>query len=128
MSKSERTFHCLKHYMFECQCPACLEDWPLEHLIHDEIYRIPTFEQEVIYKVRFGDKKKAVSEIIEARRDVEREMSYNRFKEALKMQSNRRCKRKRRAATGCIVLLHAWRVYSVQKPELTASTKLFHQL
>ena len=83
MSKTERGFHTLKHYMFECQCAACSEDWPLEDGIHDEIYRIPTFEQEVIYKVRFGDKKEIVSQIIEARREVEKCMSYNRFREAL---------------------------------------------
>ena len=69
--------------MFECECPACKENWPLEDEIPDEVYRIPTFEQEVIYKVRHGDKKDIVKNIIELRREVEKSMSFNRFKEAL---------------------------------------------
>ena len=69
--------------MFECECPACKENWPLEDEIPDEVYRIPTFEQEVIYKIRHGDKKDIVKNIIELRREVEKSMSFNRFKEAL---------------------------------------------
>ena len=132
MSKSERAFHTLKHYMFECQCPACLEDWPLEDQIHDEIYRIPTFEQEVIYKVRFGDKKEAVKEIIEARRDVEKEMTYNRFKDALtsyqslseKLETHLRHPhafflQARSGITHCI-----WNLYCTQFPEKEISEEL----
>ena len=69
--------------MFECECAACKENWPLEEDIPDEIFRIPTFDQEVIYKVRHGDKKDIVKDIILMRREVEKSMSYNRFQEAL---------------------------------------------
>ena len=69
--------------MFECECAACKENWPLEADIPDEVFRIPTFEQEVIYKVRHGDKKDLVKNIIEMRREVEKSMSFNRFREAL---------------------------------------------
>ena len=69
--------------MFECECPACKENWPQEEDIPDEIYRIPTFEQEVIYKVRHGDKKDIVKDIILMRREVEKSMTFNRFQEAL---------------------------------------------
>ena len=69
--------------MFECECPACKGNWPLEDDVPDEIYRIPTFDQEVIYKIRHGDKKDIVKQIIEMRREVEKSMTYNRFKEAL---------------------------------------------
>lgn len=69
--------------MFECECPACRENWPLEDDIPDEIFRIPTFDQEVIYKVRHGDKKDIVKDIILMRREVEKSMTFNRFQEAL---------------------------------------------
>lgn len=69
--------------MFECECPACKESWPLEDDIPDEIFRIPTFDQEVIYKVRHGDKKDIVKDIILMRREVEKSMTFNRFQEAL---------------------------------------------
>ena len=69
--------------MFECECPACKENWPQEEDIPDEIYRIPTFDQEVIYKVRHGDKKDIVKDIILMRREVEKSMTFNRFQEAL---------------------------------------------
>lgn len=66
--------------MFECECEACGADWPLEDGIPDELYRIPTFEQEVIYKVRHGDKKDIVKEIILLRREVEKSMTFKRFR------------------------------------------------
>merc|ERR1719369_1226862 len=69
--------------MFECECQACKEKWPLEDEVPDELYRIPTFEQEKVYKVRHGDKKDIVKAIIELRREVEKSMSHKRFKEAI---------------------------------------------
>ena len=83
VSKNDRAYHTLKNYMFECECPACKENWPQEEDIPDEIYRIPTFEQEVIYKVRHGDKKDIVKDIILMRREVEKSMTFNRFQDAL---------------------------------------------
>ena len=111
--------------MFECECPACKENWPLEADIPDEIYRIPTFDQEVIYKVRHGDKKDIVKDIIEMRREVEKSMSYNRFREALvnyqclaeKLEDNLRHPHAyflqvRSGITHCI-----WNLYCTQFPQ-----------
>ena len=124
-AKNERAYHTLKNYMFECECPACKENWPLEADIPDEIYRIPTFDQEVIYKVRHGDKKDIVKDIIEMRREVEKSMSYNRFKEALvnyqclaeKLEDNLRHPHAyflqvRSGITHCI-----WNLYCTQFPQ-----------
>ena len=124
-AKNERAYHTLKNYMFECECPACTENWPLEADIPDEIYRIPTFDQEVIYKVRHGDKKDIVKDIIEMRREVEKSMSYNRFKEALvnyqclaeKLEDNLRHPHAyflqvRSGITHCI-----WNLYCTQFPQ-----------
>ena len=83
MAKNDRAYHTLKNYMFECECPACKENWPQEDEVPDEIFRIPTFEQEIIYKVRHGDKKDIVKDIILMRRNVEKSMTFNRFQEAL---------------------------------------------
>ena len=125
MTKTERAFHTLKHYMFECQCLACSEDWPLEDGIHDEIYRIPTFEQEKIYKVRFGDKKEVVSQIIEARREVEKCMSYNRFREALasyqtlclKLEENLRHPHAYFLQARSGIIHSVWNLYCTQFPQ-----------
>ena len=124
-AKNERAYHTLKNYMFECECPACKENWPLEADIPDEIYRIPTFDQEVIYKVRHGDKKDIVKDIIEMRREVEKSMSYNRFREALvnyqclaeKLEDNLRHPHAyflqvRSGITHCI-----WNLYCTQFPQ-----------
>ena len=124
-AKNERAYHTLKNYMFECECPACKENWPLEADIPDEIYRIPTFDQEIIYKVRHGDKKDIVKDIIEMRREVEKSMSYNRFKEALvnyqclaeKLEDNLRHPHAyflqvRSGITHCI-----WNLYCTQFPQ-----------
>merc|ERR1740137_284381 len=81
--KHHREYYTLKNYMFECECPACKENWPLEDDVPYELYRIPTFEQEKVYKVRHGDKKDLVGEVIVLRREVEKSMTHNRFSEAL---------------------------------------------
>ena len=111
--------------MFECECAACKENWPLEDEIPDEVFRIPTFEQEVIYKVRHGDKKDLVKNIIEMRREVEKSMSFKRFREALvnyqclgeKLEENLRHPHAfflqvRSGITHCI-----WNLYCTQYPQ-----------
>jgi len=82
-SKHQREYYTLKNYMFECECAACKENWPQEDEIPDELFRVPNFEQEKIYKVRHGDKKDLVKEVIEVRRAVEKSMTHKRFSEAL---------------------------------------------
>ena len=82
-TKHQREYYTLKNYMFECECTACIEKWPQEDEIPDELYRVPNFEQERIYKVRHGDKKDVVMEIIEVRRVVEKSMALRRYDEAL---------------------------------------------
>jgi len=82
-SKHQREYYTLKNYMFECECAACKENWPQEDEIPYELFRVPNFEQERIYKVRHGDKKDLVTEVIEVRRAVEKSMTYKRFSEAL---------------------------------------------
>merc|ERR1719357_2084815 len=82
-SRHQREYYTLKNYMFECECSACKENWPQEGEIPDELFRVPNFEQEKIYKVRHGDKKDLVKEIIELRRAVEKSMTYKRFSDAL---------------------------------------------
>jgi len=82
-SKHQREYYTLKNYMFECECAACKENWPQEDQIPDELFRVPNFEQEKIYKVRHGDKKDLVKEVIEVRRAVEKSMTHKRFSEAL---------------------------------------------
>ena len=68
---SQRQYHTLKYYMFECECPACTQNWPLEDQIPDELPRIPNMETEAYFKKRTGDKKDIVKGIIDARRHVE---------------------------------------------------------
>jgi len=82
-SRHQREYYTLKNYMFECECSACKENWPQEGEIPDELFRVPNFEQEKIYKVRHGDKKDLVKEIVELRRAVEKSMTYKRFSDAL---------------------------------------------
>jgi len=78
-----RQYHTLKNYMFACECEACKGNWPMEDEVPDELHAIPSFEQERVYKVGFGDKKACVREINLARKEVERCMGQKRFNEAL---------------------------------------------
>eukprot|EP00092_Neocalanus_flemingeri_P012773 GFUD01013764.1.p1 GENE.GFUD01013764.1~~GFUD01013764.1.p1 ORF type:complete len:2085 (+),score=698.75 GFUD01013764.1:68-6256(+) len=124
--KHQREYHTLKHYMFECECAACKENWPLEEDIPYELFRIPTFEQEKIYKVRHGDKKDLVKEVIELRRAVEKSMTYKRFSEALINYQNLCEKLEEHLRRPHIYFLQArsgishciWNLYCTQFPEL----------
>ena len=53
------------------------------HQIPDELHAIPSFEQEKVYKVRFGDKKECVKKIFSERKLVEKWMTQKRFADAL---------------------------------------------
>ena len=66
-SLKQREYHLLKNYIFQCECRACIEKWPLSDLIPDELARIPNFEQERCFVVRHGDKKDICDEINGAR-------------------------------------------------------------
>ena len=92
--RDTRLYHTLKNYMFECECEACKKNWPMEgevreerpntiHQIPDELHAIPSFEQEKVYKVRFGDKKECVKKIFSERKLVEKWMTQKRFADAL---------------------------------------------
>jgi len=125
-TKHQREYHTLKNYMFECECTACKENWPLEDEIPDELFRIPTFEQEKIYKVRHGDKKDLVREVIELRRAVEKSMTYKRFSEALINYQNLCEKLEDHMRRPHVYFLQArsgishcvWNLYCTQFPEL----------
>ena len=80
---TQRQYHTLKHYMFECECPACLKKWPLEDEIPDFLPRVPNWEHEKFFKKKTGDKKDIVDGIIEARKVVEKLMSENDYVETL---------------------------------------------
>merc|ERR1719357_27612 len=125
-SRHQREYYTLKNYMFECECSACKENWPQEGEIPDELFRVPNFEQEKIYKVRHGDKKDLVKEIIELRRAVEKSMTYKRFSDALidyqhlceKLEEHLRRPhiyflQARSGITHCV-----WNLYCTQFPEL----------
>ena len=36
-SLKQREYHLLKNYIFQCECRACIEKWPLSDLIPDEL-------------------------------------------------------------------------------------------
>ena len=83
-----RQYHTLKNYMFACDCEACRQKypqddtpWPLD--IPDELHAIPSFEQEKVYKVSFGDKKAIVKKIRAERALCEKWMGEKRFSQAL---------------------------------------------
>ena len=80
---NQRQYHTLKNYNFSCECDACTKNWPLEEDVPDEMPRIPNFDQEIIFKIRTGDKKEIVKEIIDARRVVEKFMTDKNFEEAI---------------------------------------------
>ena len=63
----QREYHLLKNYIFQCECRACIEKWPLREALPDELARIPNFEQEKCFVVRHGDKKDICDEINGAR-------------------------------------------------------------
>ena len=44
-SLAKREHHLLKHYMFQCECPACEGKWPEQENLEDELIRVPNFEQ-----------------------------------------------------------------------------------
>ena len=79
VSLQEREFHLLKHFMFQCECRACLEKWPLRESLPDELARIPNFEQEKCFVVRFGDKKDICDEINGARWMADFGLASNTF-------------------------------------------------
>ena len=79
VSLPEREFHLLKNYMFQCECRACLEKWPLRESLPDELARIPNFEQEKCFVVRFGDKKDICDEINGARWMADFGLASNTF-------------------------------------------------
>ena len=90
-SLAKREHHLLKHYMFQCECPACEGKWPEQENLEDELIRVPNFEQvgcsvvllvswlrarskvnlsnmqERAYVVHHGDKGKICDEINSAR-------------------------------------------------------------
>ena len=78
-SLSKRELHLLKLYMFQCDCRACLEKWPLKDEIPDELARIPNFEQERCFVVRHGDKKDICDEINGARWMADYGIASNTF-------------------------------------------------
>ena len=79
VSLPEREFHLLKNYMFQCECRACLEKWPLREALPDELARIPNFEQEKCFIKRFGDKKDICDEINGARWMADFGLASNTF-------------------------------------------------
>ena len=44
-SMAKREHHLLKHYMFQCECPACVQKWAEQENLEDELIRVPNFEQ-----------------------------------------------------------------------------------
>ena len=66
-SLQQREYHLLKNYIFQCECRACLDKWPLRSALPDELARIPNFEQEKCFVIRHGDKKDICDEINGAR-------------------------------------------------------------
>ena len=44
-SLAKREHSLLKHYMFQCECPACVQKWPEQGNLEDELIRVPNFEQ-----------------------------------------------------------------------------------
>ena len=44
-SLAKREHRLLKHYMFQCECPACVQKWPEQEHLEDELIRVPNFEQ-----------------------------------------------------------------------------------
>ena len=79
MKREQREYRLLKNYMFQCECRACLEKWGLKDQIPDELARIPNFEQERCFVVRFGDKKDICDEINGARWMADYGIASNTF-------------------------------------------------
>ena len=79
MKREQREYKLLKNYMFQCECRACLEKWGLKEQIPDELARIPNFEQERCFVVRFGDKKDICDEINGARWMADYGIASNTF-------------------------------------------------
>ena len=48
-SLAKREHHLLKNYMFQCECPACVQKWPEQENLEDELIRVPNFEQVATY-------------------------------------------------------------------------------
>ena len=79
MKREQREYRLLKNYMFQCECRACVEKWGLKDQIPDELARIPNFEQERCFVVRFGDKKDICDEINGARWMADYGIASNTF-------------------------------------------------
>ena len=79
MKLQQREYQLLKNYLFQCECRACVERWPLKDALPDELARIPNFEQERCFVVRHGDKKDICDEISGARWMADFGISSNTF-------------------------------------------------
>ena len=79
LSLQQREYKMLKFYMFQCECQACIEKWPLKEGLPDELARIPNFEQERCFVVRHGDKKDICDEINSARWMADFGLASNTF-------------------------------------------------
>jgi hypothetical protein len=75
----QREYQMLKYYMFQCECRACVEKWPLRDALLDELARIPNFEQERCFVIRHGDKKDICDEINGARWMADFGLTSNTF-------------------------------------------------
>ena len=75
----QREYQLLKYYMFQCECRACIEKWPLRNALPDELARIPNFEQERCFVIRHGDKKDICDEINGARWMADFGLTSNTF-------------------------------------------------